>query len=992
MNKKRSTQILEVLLLPYSGIRQSTSQIFTEYFKSYSLLLQEDSIGIAQLGKRRHLMEQFSQNKKTLVNYLVKKSTYKPSNLDDIFMLFELFFPKDDILQRECPDIEDKLNCYYLFNLERIADSLLTFRDGTAAIRTWKNVSHPDYGEDIFGLTKAFDKVEIWNHLSRMMTTDTLVAVFTVMCGLDITALYEQSSMISLSDKLLSKILRKGVAETHLHLNAGYDFQTIWEKNMDLYLWRKMIEARKHLPQEEKNVLFTEAVIRICMISFLNEVMQRPGRTSFEQYVRLELPQDISSFLTNAMTGLECAQENTEKTEKILLHFIGYSVCQTQEDYLFQGVYKNYKELHTGSELIFLYQSFAYVKAQGDLCFRRMLLRYIRLKNYFYTKSTQRSGLQGLDLFQQFFANARKAAAPDGDIKTMIQAGLHKHLNMSFLKKLEVRITPAYGSGRELSLNYEQVRTELKHSLLKQVERILSAYRILILERLISVQQTEMLAQKELQKGRYITVTQLKKEYQVPFQEFHFPTIGIVFHFLKRESVDDIAGFFCWRGIEDNLVKYSDHRIVLRHKTANLARAIEELRSEIPYLHEYIVGIDAASNENAAEPWILAPAFRMIRTKQNVKPVLQNRYAKTLQYQKIANIGFTYHVGEDFRHPLSGLRHVSEVMEQFFYKSGDRLGHAIVLGMDVKRWCRENEVVELKVREELENYLWLWGKMMYSGWDAPIQINILEGRILELAADIYDIRQCQNLNNLNVSMLYKAYQLKFDIHHEEILKEYLHADEKHDAHADEKCHGHAEWNSGTFCKYSKDACPLSGYSFWNEIKLLCTQYCPVFERRCERVKLISVSEADVPLLEYIQDKLIDQIEQNGIFIETNPTSNLTIGEIRQMDSHPIFKLNAINPMNPINSIEEAASSHHAMVTINADDPGIFHTDAENEIAYIYHALEHDGYKKEQILNWIDKVREYGLQSSFVSEVKSTETMLFEITEILNEIRRYFVTA
>ena len=367
-------------------------------------------------------------------------------------------------------------------------------------------------------------------------------------------------------------------------------------------------------------------------------------------------------------------------------------------------------------------------------------------------------------------------------------------------------------------------------------------------------------------------------------------------------------------------------------------------------------------------------------------------YKRQLQYQKIANIGFTYHVGEDFRHPLSGLRHVSEVMEQFFYKSGDRLGHAIVLGMDVKRWCRENEVVELKVREELENYLWLWGKMMYSGWDAPIQINILEGRILELAADIYDIRQCQNLNNLNVSMLYKAYQLKFDIHHEEILKEYLHADEKHDAHADEKCHGHAEWNSGTFCKYSKDACPLSGYSFWNEIKLLCTQYCPVFERRCERVKLISVSEADVPLLEYIQDKLIDQIEQNGIFIETNPTSNLTIGEIRQMDSHPIFKLNAINPMNPINSIEEAASSHHAMVTINADDPGIFHTDAENEIAYIYHALEHDGYKKEQILNWIDKVREYGLQSSFVSEVKSTETMLFEITEILNEIRRYFVTA
>lgn len=45
-----------------------------------------------------------------------------------------------------------------------------------------------------------------------------------------------------------------------------------------------------------------------------------------------------------------------------------------------------------------------------------------------------------------------------------------------------------------------------------------------------------------------------------------------------------------------------------------------------------------------------------------------------------------------------------------------------------------------------------------------------------------------------------------------------------------------------------------------------------------------------------------------------------------------------------------------LVTVNSDDPVIFNTHAENELAYIYHALVHNGYEKEKILRWIDNVR------------------------------------
>ena len=82
-----------------------------------------------------------------------------------------------------------------------------------------------------------------------------------------------------------------------------------------------------------------------------------------------------------------------------------------------------------------------------------------------------------------------------------------------------------------------------------------------------------------------------------------------------------------------------------------------------------------------------------------------------------------------------------------------------------------------------------------------------------------------------------------------------------------------------------------------------------------------------------------------------------------------------------------------MVTVNSDDPTIFNTTSENELAYIYYALSSKGYGKESILNWIDKVRQYGLDSSFVKHTKTLEEQIEEIGNLLKyieEYERYFV--
>lgn len=59
---------------------------------------------------------------------------------------------------------------------------------------------------------------------------------------------------------------------------------------------------------------------------------------------------------------------------------------------------------------------------------------------------------------------------------------------------------------------------------------------------------------------------------------------------------------------------------------------------------------------------------------------------------------------------------------------------------------------------------------------------------------------------------------------------------------------------------------------------------------------------------------------------------------------------------------------YLMVSINSDDPSVFNSILSNEFAYIYYSLVNEGYPKEIVLKWIDKIREYGINSSFVNDI------------------------
>lgn len=164
---------------------------------------------------------------------------------------------------------------------------------------------------------------------------------------------------------------------------------------------------------------------------------------------------------------------------------------------------------------------------------------------------------------------------------------------------------------------------------------------------------------------------------------------------------------------------------------------------------------------------------------------------------------------------------------------------------------------------------------------------------------------------------------------------------------------------------------------WDKEKLVYTNYCPVFEERRNKVLRLPIADSEAVVYKELQEYLLHRIEQAGIYVETNPTSNLTIGDMDDLREHPIFRMNSLSP-----------EGHHVMVTVNSDDPAVFNTNVENELAYIYYAMEHGGYAKEDILDWIDKIRQNGMDASFVQKVKDVRTLLFEVSIILDELKQY----
>lgn len=962
MNKYRLNQLLETLLFPVIDLNFGQEDLLLDYYICYQEYMDEMERNVQRIP---HSLKGLHKAKGKLIEYVIERSSGKIKSEDDIQMLLELYHPMEEIsrnmrqiaLLREEPgrnhmeEAKENICFYYLHCLSEIAHSLVTYRDGISAIRYWSEKDGNNHEPLIFDQESVYNKVEIWNLLCRFTVPDIYIVMVAVDNRLGMEALYEQKAGILLADNLVVKAIQKGVAENHIHFNVGFDYEGLWLRQMDLQFVEQTV-MRKW--SRDASIRMGMAVFR-CMAALYLEREDRPS--GFQAWLLNTENTDIQGIIYQVyhVEYTECISVECYRAVISLYNRLKSDFSLREYDYLMDKVYGRYLEYKTSSEFIFLYKSYGYLayEKRKDTWFARVFMQYLRYKNSFYYDMYERHIMQGLKFFQKRYHKTKAMAEAVMDKENRFMEIFRSQAKVKSLKKLEVRIAPPMEESTSDPREYELVRRQILPLLYKQIYRILYSYKRYILESTVGVKNAWNIICREENESlpEYMKEAILK---EITVQNPHIPTLGIVYHFLKTEYYEDMLGSACWKSVWEKSGRYRRYRLLREYYMRDIAMAIEEIRCTIPGISEYIVGIDAASDENASEPWMFSMVYKEMRSLRVVKPVLRQSDIKN-SFEHIQNIGYTFHVGEDYRHLVSGLRHVDEVLKEFEFKSGDRLGHALVLGTDVEKWVNDNEVVPLPRLEYLENLLWMWGINTCEGIALPIQLEVLEDKILNIAQDLYGKSEF-----ITVKMLYKAYKKKFYGEPMQIIERVL--------------KGKVE-KPYMFCCHGEE-CNKKCYPDWDSDTLFLTNYCPVFEERYKKKLMVSVDKNEIALLKSLQEYLINKVERKGIYIETNPTSNLSIGDFDDMQKHPIFALNQIG----------IQSDHHVLITINSDDPAVFNTNVENEFAYIYYAAQNQGISKEAILEWVEKVRQHGMTASFIQQVKSAKQIYSEIDSIMRRIR------
>lgn len=425
---------------------------------------------------------------------------------------------------------------------------------------------------------------------------------------------------------------------------------------------------------------------------------------------------------------------------------------------------------------------------------------------------------------------------------------------------------------------------------------------------------------------------------------------SIVLHFIKKRDESFRDG----------------HRIrhrELREDVKQQAYAIYRFRQQSSHPTNEIgrvVGIDAANSEIYARPEVFAQAFRFLRGHELF----------STERDRPDDLNITYHVGEDFLDLADGLRAVEEAMIFLELRTGDRLGHALALGVDVKSYYqkRADTICESK-QVILDNLAWLHHKATKLMGACPL-CGYLEMMFHKYFREVYNPKpetanlveemfqsEDDNINELDdVKLYYLSWLLRgnsptfgSDLSTDSRAK----LTEEIDKQWTDACLNHRR-GPEMACRNSK---ARELYDMYHSKEL---------SERSNSVDSFTVPneyrEEYYHLLELIQSDLLDKIQRRHIAIECNPSSNYKIGDMERYDQHPIVKFYNYGLDTPY-------PARNISVSINTDDQGVFSTSLERE--YSLMALAMERYQSEghfnsprAIVNWLDSIRQMSMEQRF----------------------------
>jgi len=414
-------------------------------------------------------------------------------------------------------------------------------------------------------------------------------------------------------------------------------------------------------------------------------------------------------------------------------------------------------------------------------------------------------------------------------------------------------------------------------------------------------------------------------------------------------------------------------------------------------------GLDVAGDENALKIACFAPMLRWLRS--GLYPVPDGLRAST-------GFHFSIHAGEDYAHPASGLRHIDETVRFCEMREGDRLGHALALGIEPALWAKQHGEMILPLDEHLDNLVWQWHYATVLSGSLPLAqavLPLIERRIARFVArcdwckerlpqidsSVADKRASGDeptLKNITPDMLYRAWLLRRNCSYR---LQQLHGGVP--LTSQEKC-ALPDWSTLS----DKDSVAAQLYqqrhsSLLEDLppQLVVVRVADEWSMQeliglGNRSKLRQEASGDKDILQDIdtpvelqfmhalQDYLLDRYDRKGLIIETNPTSNVYIARFQKHVEHPIFRWNP--PDEELLKLGAEFNRYGlrrgpVRVLVNTDDPGIMPTTLRTEFLLLREAAIERGISRTMAEYWLERLRLYGLE-----QFQRNHLNVFEVIE------------
>lgn len=714
--------------------------------------------------------------------------------------------------------------------------------------------------------------------------------------------------VLKTDDRRMQELVQRGLAENHFHHHGStqsfplswaclmnhpdqiarfFDYKNQFQQNLDYHLSRGVMDN----VLDWKERLAYAALIRALLFERILDLIDADDlKETFREFYLFPM-----AFSVREITETLCLYQG-EKFRQLdgSLRSLDYAICRK----LGFVDEENHHRILFG-ERAFLYQCFA-MQFCGEFTMLESSLFYLYLliKSNFRSELIQvnkRTGFVNFSEYQdrknQFFGLRKEYWAEAQRI------GICGAIEDNNLCSLETRIMPRK--------TYQLFRKEID-----QLDR-LSAF--------ASHKEGQITdAQDDFKNVQYYVIHFGKK----PFQKEEF----IKHHYFLRPR-----------------------NCYVREDAEVQAKALAKIMREFPDTACRIKGIDACSLEIGCRPETFATEFRFLRNCMN-ENVETGRYCMDQECNQ-PHLGITFHAGEDFLDIPDGLRAIDETIQFLELKKGDRLGHALALGVNPKDYyLQKRKNIYLTKQDYLDNLVWMLYRSLE--WNVSIGADhrtMLMERARTLFAEIFAPSvQAAGYGEL-LELYYQSWKLRGD-HPNMYQKGFYDEDYVKGRYED---YAYYMQRDG-LDKYRKNPVIAElyyAYHFDPEVKLTGLQ-----------PQAIEVEAWYVDLVASLQRAMRLEVFKNEIAIECNPTSNVLIGTFTYYDRHPILTFNQYY-LNQDEKIPDL------WVSMNTDDLGVFDTSLTNEYALMFRAIQmkrHSlgNYDDHAIYKYLDDIRVNGISMAF----------------------------